>query len=70
VLEQRECHGTYFDTWAPIEPAYRLANAKISAGRLDIGDRSRRDFTDAIKHELEANRTLGVCPLCEHALAD
>jgi hypothetical protein len=70
VLDQCEFHGTYFDTWADIEGAYRLGNARISAGRLDIGGWSRCDFTDAIKHELEANRTLDGCPLCVHALAD
>jgi hypothetical protein len=70
VLEQCEFHGTYFDTQADVEAAYRLGNARISAGKLDIGDWTRRDFTDAIKHELKENTTLDGCPDCDWAMRD
>jgi len=64
VLKQCEMHGLYFDTGVEVEAAYRLANSKISAGRLDIGTATRRDFTDAIKHEFEDNISIGGCPQC------
>jgi hypothetical protein len=37
-----------FDDGALTE-AYRIANARITAGEIDLGDLSRRDFTDLIK---------------------
>jgi hypothetical protein len=70
VLERCEYHGLYFDTWADIEDAYRLGNALVSQGKIDLRGQTRRDLTDAIKHELAENTTLGGCPRCDSAMAD
>ncbi|MEI9991547.1 MAG: hypothetical protein WDM86_16070 [Rhizomicrobium sp.] len=69
VLGWCEDHDAYFDTWGEIEQAYRLGNTLVSQGKIDLHGFSRRDFTDAMKHELEANATLGGCVYCEHARA-
>jgi len=70
-LEQCAIHGTYFrvNISSDLETAYRIANARITARKLDLGDWTRRDFTDAIKHEYEAHRALSDCPHCRHAMA-
>lgn len=64
VLERCEYHGNYFDTWADIEGAYRLGNKLVSLRKIDLRGHTRRDLTDAIKHELTENSTLGGCPRC------
>jgi len=64
VLKQCEWHSLYFNTGREVEAAYRLANSRISVGKLDIGDATRRDLTDAIKHEFENNISVDGCPQC------
>ncbi|MDR3527981.1 MAG: hypothetical protein P4L57_11955 [Rhizomicrobium sp.] len=67
VLDYCEDHDAYFDTWADIEQAYRLGNALVTRGEIDLRGFNRRDFTDAMKNELKSNMTLGGCVYCEHA---
>lgn len=64
VLDHCEFHGLHFDTGADVEAAYRLGNALITKGEIDLLGHSRTEFTDAIKYELDANASLGGCPRC------
>jgi hypothetical protein len=52
LLAECEVHaGTYYDgEQGDLEDAYKLANAKVTRGDIELpGGMSRRDFTDAIK---------------------
>jgi hypothetical protein len=65
-LEECKRHGgLYFDGGSDVDGAYRLANAGITAGTIQLPPGvSRHDFTDAIKKAYEENSGVGGCPHC------
>ena len=68
LLAECESHpGTYFDgEQGDLEDAYKLANAKISRGDIELpGGASRRDFTDAIKDTYQDNAGIDYCSSCD-----
>lgn len=65
VLTACEGHGILYNPEAvDLQTAYKIANAKVTAGEIDLRKWSRRDFTDAIKHEFEENGALDYCSQC------
>ena len=64
-IAQCEIHGIYYDNGIfDLQDAYKIANARITAGQIDIGYSSRRDFTDAIKSEYEEISACDSCYCC------
>ena len=55
VLRKCEYHGTLMGGGTEIETAYRLANARFSAGQQHGNFDDRREMTDAIKKAVEDN---------------
>ena len=53
TLDACEFHDFVYEGDRDLERAYRVANALITKGELDIGRHTRREFTDAIKYEVE-----------------
>ncbi len=56
AVDECEMHEVLIDTYDPeaVIDAYRLANARISSGEIELLPRhSRRDLTDAIKAVIE-----------------
>ena len=49
--------------------AYRIGNARFTAGELQTDFASRRELTDMIKEAID-EAGLDGCPLCERMLAD
>lgn len=69
VLDYCDIHEAYFDTLGDITEAYRLGNALVTRGEIDLHGFTRRDFTDAMQHELRENTTMDGCAFCAHAMA-
>lgn len=67
ALEECENHpGTFFEGSEPIESAYKLANAKITSGELELDEgQSRTDITDLLQSVYQDNAGLDGCPECE-----
>jgi hypothetical protein len=67
VLRECENHlGTYFDGPTDIEAAYRLMNARVSSGEIELEEgQTRRDLTDLLKSAYEDNSGLESCPQCD-----
>lgn len=64
--------GTFYDGGqGDLEDAYKLANAKITRGDIELPDgKTRRDFTDAIKDTYNDNAGVDYCTSCEKAMRD
>ena|SRR5438876_402141 len=71
-LKECEYHeAIYFDGGSDVQDAYKIANARITAGEIDLPDGvSRRDFTDVIKQAYEENSGLDGCSLCDKWMRD
>lgn len=70
VLHPCENHpDILLDSGEDIQGAYRIGNAKFSAGELSGIFDSRRQMTDAIK-AVVSDHPLEDCPICEKMLAD
>ena len=70
TLDPCEFHGLAYEGDGDIERAYRVANARITAGESQIGNHSRREFTDAIKHEYEHHYVADGCSWCAKLAAE
>jgi hypothetical protein len=68
VLRRCEFHGSLLDNMGNVEAAYRLANARISRGEIDLAGRTRRDLTDVIKRVHQQKVCKDDCEECEYAL--
>ena len=69
VLEICEAHGTVMCTFAGDDAAaYKLGNAKFTAGTLRNEFQSRPELTDLIKKAIEESSD--GCPQCQKVLAD
>lgn len=70
ALRRCEYHDDIIlDCGGDIQGAYKLGNARFSAGKLKGIFESPRQMTDAIKAAVEEHG-LEDCPLCEKLLAD
>lgn len=67
ALEECEYHpGTYYDGDGDVEDAYKLANARITKGEIQMAsEEDRRTFTDAIKGAYEDNYGVDSCMSCD-----
>jgi hypothetical protein len=67
AIEECEHHeGYYFDGQSELEEAYKLANARITAGQIVLSeDMSRRDFTYIIKEQYEFYVGAERCSYCD-----
>lgn len=64
VLKQcKEHNGSYFRGNEGIEKAYKLGNAKFTAGELKGTFESRREMTDKIKDVIDQHN-FGMCDIC------
>ena len=72
ALEECEHHeAIYFDGGTEVQEAYKLANARISNGELELPDGvSRRDFTDVMKEVYIENSGRDDCYACEKNMSD
>jgi hypothetical protein len=71
VLEHCEFHDEYYcDGGNEVQEAYKLANAKISAGGAPFDPDDRREATDAIKSAFEAYNFVDGCRSCEKVMAE
>jgi len=62
-LDRCEVHEVSIEKYADLTPAYKLANARISSGELELPvDMNRRDFTDMLKRVAEM--AADECPMC------
>ena len=52
------------------EYAYRVGNARFTAGELEGTFKFREEMTDAIKAAIESEPCIGSCPRCDKLLAD
>lgn len=67
VIRTCDVHGDHYEGGGSgdLEPAYRIANAKITAGEIALPDGyGRRDLTDKIK-ELGEMWWPEECPRCQ-----
>ena len=70
VLRRCEWHpGILINQFTDLSLAYKIANARFTANRLDNEYASRRELTDAIQTAIK-DAEIDGCPLCEHLLAD
>lgn len=71
VLEECEVHdGYYYEGGIDVEEAYKLANARITRGEVELPEGvSRRDFTDIIKEAREENWATDSCTYCDHIMS-
>ena len=71
ALEECENHpGSYYEGDEGedgLEAAYKLANSRITSGKLQM---ERREATDAIKDAYEDNSGIDYCPSCDHNMRD
>jgi hypothetical protein len=71
VLECCEAHSEYYyDGGNEVQEAYKLANAKITAGNAPFSPDERREATDAIKSAFESHDFVDGCRSCEKLMAD
>ena len=71
VLEFCPYHGEYYyDGGNDVLEAYKLANAKITAGEAHFSPDERREATDAIKSAFEAHDFVDGCRRCEKIMAE
>jgi hypothetical protein len=68
VLEVCEYHGIAFESGSEAEEAYKLGNAKFSAGEFSGIFETRREMTDAIKEAIDDAPV--ECYECERAFGD
>ena len=68
ALDECEIHeGYYFDGGSDPEDAYKLANAQVTKGEIELpGGMTRRDMTDAIKDVYEEYSGASSCTYCEN----
>ncbi len=66
ALEECKNHpGTYFEGGEDITEAYKLLNAKVSAGKITLAKgESRKDLTDLLKSVYDDNSGLDGCQEC------
>jgi hypothetical protein len=70
VLKRCEFHDDIvWDVFGDHAEAYKIGNARFTAGELRADFRSRRELTDAIKAAIEHSGVSG-CPLCAKLLED
>jgi hypothetical protein len=71
VLKACEWHGDVYGAGTDdLQPAYRIANARVTAGEIELpGDFTRHDLTDAIKHQGEMYWN-DSCPRCDKLAAE
>jgi hypothetical protein len=67
ALKECENHeGTFFDGKIDVTEAYKIANARITSGKIALEDgETRRELTDLIKAVYDDNSGLSGCPTCE-----
>lgn len=64
VLERCEFHPEFvWDIHGDREEAYKIGNARFTAGELQAEFHDRRELTDAIKDAIEQSG-MGGCPRC------
>jgi hypothetical protein len=59
-----------FDGGRDPEGAYKLGNAKFTAGELTEVFETRKEMTDSIKDAIEDNYGISKCPRCAKMLED
>ena len=70
VLERCDLHWEIvWDAFGDPSEAYKIANARFTAGELHTEFKSRRELTDVIKEVIEDSGSDG-CPLCTKYLED
>ena len=70
VLSRCEYHPEIvWDNFGDHEDAYKIGNARFTAGELQTRFESRRELTNAIKAAIEEAGMDG-CPICAKMLAD
>ena len=63
VLKICEFHDTIYEGSCDFEAAYKLGNAKFTAGKLEGVFEARREMTDIIKEVIE-DHSAEECPSC------
>ncbi|TIM22897.1 MAG: hypothetical protein E5Y74_08000 [Mesorhizobium sp.] len=65
----RECEyhpGIYYDGNGDLESAYKILNAKVTSGEIELeGGKTRRDMTDSLKSVYEDNSGPESCYSCD-----
>jgi hypothetical protein len=69
ALSPCELHSEIMiNNWVDPADAYKIGNARYTAGELTAEYSSRRELTDAIKEAIDDS--VDSCPLCDKMLAD
>lgn len=70
ALRACEVHGDLYEGNGDVEGAYKLGNAMITRGEIDLDGFTRAEFSDMIKEEFEQNSYAESCGYCDKNMRD